>query len=509
LSIISMAVLVALLVGVLTLVAWWVHQIFSYWKRRGIPHDAPRIPFGNAAEFMKTMQVSAIFKRTYFKYKNKTDGPFVGFYFYVQRAAVVTDIDFAKTVLIREFDKFQDRGLFHNERDDPLSTHLICMVGQKWRTLRQKLTPTFTAGKVKNMFPLVLTVADELIRVLDDKISSTKDSLEILDLVSRYAADVIGSCAFGLDCHSLKDPKAEFVKMGRAAITKRRWGKFMDMFIFGAPKLAAKLRIKITAQEIEDFYMNIVRDTVDYRIKNKVKRNDFMGMLIELKLKYDSGNKEDGITFNELAAQAYIFLVAGFETSATTMAFALFELACNQDVQDKLRAEIDGVLEKQNGKLDYDSMRELTYMEKVVDECLRKYPVVGLINRVTTQRYEHSNPKYNLEPGTGVIVPTWGIHYDPDFYPEPEKFIPERFDEDQVKQRPACTFLPFGEGPRSCIGLRFGRMQVVVGMTLLIHNFKFELHPTGTKAPLEFRSDDILLSPKGGVRLKVSRVGKL
>ncbi|KAH8356276.1 hypothetical protein KR200_007094, partial [Drosophila serrata] len=508
LSIIAMAVLIILLVGVLTLVAWWMHQNFSYWKRRGIPHDAPKIPFGNTSEFMKTMQISAIFKRTYFKFKNKTDGPFVGFYFYLKKMAIVTDIDFVKTVLIREFDKFHDRGIFHNERDDPLSNNLVNVEGQKWRTLRQKLTPTFTSGKMKNMFPTVLTVGDELIRVFDEKIASSKDTLEVHDLVARFTADVIGSCAFGLDCHSLTDPKAKFVKMGTAAITERRWGKSMDLFLFGAPKLAAKLRMNSMVQEVEDFYMNIIRDTIDYRIKNKVKRNDFMDMLIDLKVKYDSGNKQDGLTFNEIAAQAFIFFLAGFETSSTTVGFALFELACNQDIQDKLRAEIDGVLEKRNGKLDYDSMRELTYLEKVIDESLRKHPVVGHLIRITTQRYEHSNPKYNLEPGTGVVVPTWGIHHDPEFYPEPEKFIPERFDEEQVKQRPACTFLPFGDGPRNCIGLRFGRMQVVVAMSLLIHNFKFELHPAGTQAPLEYRSDDILLSPKGGVRLKVSRVGK-
>ncbi|XP_037713957.1 uncharacterized protein LOC119549770 [Drosophila subpulchrella] len=503
-----MAVLIVLLVGVLTLAAWFVHQHFGYWKRRGIPHDAPKIPFGNTKELMKTMQLSDIFKRTYFKYKNKTDGPFVGFYMYFKKIAVVTDIDFAKTVLIREFDKFHDRGVFHNERDDPLTANLVNTEGQKWKTLRQKLTPTFTSGKMKTMFPNILNVGDEMIKVFDKKVSESKDFLEITDILARFTADVIGSCAFGLDCHSLSDPTAEFVQMGTAAITERRYGKSLDLFLFGAPKLAAKLRMKANVQKVEDFYMNIVKNTVNYRVKNQVKRNDFMDMLIEMKLKYDNGDKQNGLTFNEIAAQAFIFFLAGFETSSTTMGFALYELACNQDIQDKLRTEVDSVLEKHNGKLDYDSMREMTYLEKVIDETMRKRPVVGHLVRIATKRYEHSNPKYYIEEGTGVIVPTWAIHHDPEFYPEPEKFIPERFDEDQIQQRPACTFLPFGEGPRNCIGLRFGRMQVVVGMALLIHNFKFEIHPTKTVVPLEYRADDILLSSKGGIHLKVSKLGK-
>ncbi|XP_016958052.3 probable cytochrome P450 6a20 [Drosophila biarmipes] len=503
-----MAVLVVLLVGVLTLVACittFVHQHFNYWKRRGIPHEAPSIPFGNTSELMKTMQISDIFKRTYFLFRNKTDGPFVGFYMYFKKMVIVTDIDFAKTVLIREFDKFHDRGIFHNEVDDPLTANLVNIEGQKWKTLRQKLTPTFTSGKMKTMFPSVLNVGDEMIRVFERKISQSKDSLEITDLLACFTADVIGCCAFGIDCNCLSDPKAEFVQMGTAALTERRYGKTLDLFLFGAPKLAAKLRMKEYVQRVEDFYMNIIRNTVDYRVKNKVKRNDFMDMLIDMKLKYDNGDKLNGLTFNEIAAQAFLFFLAGFETSSTTMGFALYELACNQDIQDKLRTEVDGVLEKHNGKLDYDSMREMTYLEKVIDETMRKRPVVGHLIRVATQRYEHSNPKYYIEEGTGVIVPSWAIHHDPEFYPEPEMFIPERFDEEQVKQRPACTFLPFGDGPRNCIGLRFGRMQVIVGMALLIHNFRFELHPTKTVVPLEYKTDDILLSSKGGIHLKVTR----
>ncbi|KAH8401698.1 hypothetical protein KR009_007401, partial [Drosophila setifemur] len=507
LSIFAMAVLIALLLGAITLAVWYVHQNFTYWKRRGIAHDTPSIPAGNTKGFMKTLHISDIFRNAYEKYKG-SEGPFVGLYFFFKRFAIVTDIDFAKTVLIREFEKFHDRGVFHNERDDPLTANLVNIEGPKWKTLRQKLTPTFTSGKMKNMFPTVLDVGDEFVRVFDEKIAASQDALEVGDLLARFTADVIGSCAFGLDCHSLRDPTAEFVKMGRVAITERRHGKTMDLLLFGAPKLAEKLRMKASVQKVEDFYMNIIKDTVDYRVKNNVKRNDFMDMLIDMKLKYDNGNKQDGLTFNEIAAQAFIFFLAGFETSSTTMGFALYELASNQDIQDKLRAEIDEVLAKNNGKLTYDSMREMTYMEKVIDETMRKRPVVGHLIRVATQRYEHSNPKYYIEEGTGVVVPTLAIHYDPEFYPEPEKFIPERFDEDQIQQRPACTFLPFGEGPRNCIGLRFGKMQVVVGMSLLIHNFKFEVHPSKTQIPLKYRNDDILLSAEGGIHLKVTRIAK-
>ncbi|XP_017150534.1 probable cytochrome P450 6a20 [Drosophila miranda] len=501
-----MAIIIVFLVGVISLAVWWVHQNFSYWKRRGIPHDPPNIPKGNTSELMKTRQIADLFRETYCKYKGKTDGPFVGFYLYLKKSAIVTDIDFVKTVLIREFDKFHDRGLFHNEKDDPLTNHLVAIEGQKWRQLRQKMTPTFTSGKMKIMFPTVLEIGDEMIRVFAEKITGGPQPLNVADLVSRFSADVIGSCAFGLECNSLRNPNAEFVTMGKAAITERRYGKTADLFFFGAPKLAAKLRMKETVQKVEDFYMKIVRETVDYRLKDNVKRNDFMDMLIDMMIKYDKGNKQDGISFNELAAQAFIFFLAGFDTSSTSLGFALHELAVNQDIQDKLRTETDTVMAKYNGQLNYESIRELTYLDKVIDETLRKNPVVGHLIRICTQRYEHPNGKYFIEPGTGVVIPTLGIHHDPEFYPEPEKFKPERFDEDQVLQRPPCTFLPFGDGPRTCIGLRFGRMQIVVGLALLIHNFKFEVHPTKTTVPLKFKVTDVLLCSEGGVHLNVSKV---
>ncbi|EDW74198.1 uncharacterized protein Dwil_GK21516 [Drosophila willistoni] len=502
-----MAVLILLLLGVVSLAVWWVHQQFNYWQRRGIPHDPPKIPAGNMVELMKTRHIADIFQRTYFKYKNKVDGPFVGFYFYFKRVALTVDINFVKTVLMKDFDKFHDRGIFHNERDDPLTCNLVGVEGQKWKSLRHKLTPTFTSGKMKHMFPTLLKVGDEMVQVFNSKITSDTQPLEITNLVARFTADVIGSCAFGLECNSLHNPEAEFVKMGNAAINERRHGRALDLFLFGAPKLAAKLRMKQLVQKVEDFYMNIIRDTVNYRVKNNVKRNDFMDMLIELKKKYDEGNKEEGLSFNELAAQAFVFFLAGYETSSTTMGFALHELALNQDIQNRLRNEIDEVLAKNNGEFSYDSMREMKYLEKIIDETLRKHPVVGHLIRLATQRYVHpDNPKYYIEPGTGVIIPVKAIHHDPEFYPEPEKFIPERFDEDQVKQRPACTFLPFGEGPRNCIGLRFGRMQTTIGLAKLIHNFKFEVNPTLTSVPMKFKVENILLSAEGGITLNVSKV---
>ncbi|XP_037713923.1 probable cytochrome P450 6a23 isoform X2 [Drosophila subpulchrella] len=458
-------------------------------------------------DWQKEKMIAQIFRDYYAKYKG-SDYPFAGFYFFYQRNAVITDLDLVKRVLIKDFNHFENRGVFYNEIDDPLTGTLFSIEGQKWRNLRHKLSPTFTSGKMKHMFPIVVKVGEEMEKIFSDKTTSGEGQvLEIVDLVARYTADVIGNCAFGLNCNSLQNPNAEFVTFGKRAITERRFGGLLDFLFFGFPILSRRLRLKMNVQEVEDFYSRIVRETIDYRLKTKEKRNDFMDSLIDMYQKEQGGNPEDGLSFNEVLAQAFIFFLAGFETSSTTMGFALYELARNQDVQDKVRKEIDNVIEKHNNEITYEGIKEMKYLEQVVMETLRKYPVLAHLTRMTETDFSPEDPKYFIAKGTMVVIPSLGIHYDPEIYPVPEKFEPERFTDEAIAARPSCTWLPFGEGPRNCIGLRFGLMQTCVGLAYLIRGYKFSFAPE-TEEHIQFILHSVLLSAKNGIHLKVEKILK-
>ncbi|ALC41930.1 Cyp6a23 [Drosophila busckii] len=498
-----MSLIVALVGIIVTLLLYAVRHRYNYWNRRGIPHDVPKFPKGNLADWMTKRQLGVIFKDYYMKYKGSS-APFAGFYFFFTKTAVITDLDLVKRVLIKDFNNFENRGVFYNEADDPLSATLFSIEGRRWRNLRHKLTPTFTSGKMKHMMPLVLKVADELALMFESKVP-TPQVLEITDLVGRFTADVIGNCAFGLDCNSQRNPEAEFVNMGKRAVSERRFGGRLDFFLFGFPKVARALHMKSTVQEVEDFYLRIVRDTINYRLEHKEKRHDFMDMLIELYQKQLAGNTEEGLSFEELAAQAFIFFVAGFETSSTTMGFALYELAQHQDIQDKLRAEINAGLV--NNEFSYDSIKQMSYLEQVVMETLRKYPVLPHLTRQTNSDYSPVNPQHYIQKGTIVVIPALGIHFDPDIYPAPHKFQPERFTESEIAARPACTWLPFGDGPRNCIGSRFGLMQTCVGLAYLIKNFKFTV-AAETIIPMKLVAKNILLTSENGIYLKVEKISK-
>jgi cytochrome P450 family 6 len=132
----------------------------------------------------------------------------------------------------------------------------------------------------------------------------------------------------------------------------------------------------------------------------------------------------------------------------------MFELAMNPDIQAKLREEIMTGLESNNGKVSYEMLHEFKYLHKVIQESLRKYPPIPNTQRRCTKDYQIPNTTLTIQKGTSIQFNMYSIHRDPEYYPEPEKFDPERFSDENIKARHPMAFIPFGDGPRNCIGIR-------------------------------------------------------
>lgn len=262
--------------------------------------------------------------------------------------------------------------------------------GEKWKRLREKLTPTFTSGKIKTMVPTIVEVAERL------KISLTKTieinpEPEIKDILARFTTDIIGSCAFGIECNSLEDPEARFLEMGLKVFQQPRNSFIKQIICVTYPNFGRKMGIKLVRDDVSEFFMKVVRDVVEYREKNNIKRNDFMDLLLQLKnegrLNDDNKNdkKMEKLTLEEIAAQVFVFFLAGFETSSTTMTFCLHELSLNQEIQEKARQNVLDALEKHDGKITYESIADMNYLELCVSG---KCPL--LINRTFIYFTEHS-----------------------------------------------------------------------------------------------------------------------
>ncbi|XP_037949037.1 cytochrome P450 6a2-like [Teleopsis dalmanni] len=500
-------ILLYLLIGVLSVAFYFVRRKFNYWKDRGIPYDEPHPIYGSFRNFRKNCIIQDVHFALYKKFKGVA--PFVGIFFFQRPTAYILDRQLAKNILIKDFPVFADRGGFYNERDDPLSAHLFALDGVKWKQLRQKLSPTFTSGKMKFMFPTVVKVAEQFVHVLNDLLKEG-NNFDVKELSARFTTDVIGTCAFGIECNSLKDPNAEFRTMGRNALSLTRHSAPIMALIQSHPKWARKLGMRKVHQDIHNFFMRIVHETVELRESQNIKRNDFMDLLIELKktksIKLDNGEELTGLTVNEVAAQAFVFFLAGFETSSTAMSYTLYELAKNQVVQDKLRKEVNEVLAKHNQEFTYECLKEMHYLDQVLFEILRLYTIVPHLMRQPTRDYVvPGHPKLVIEKGTFVMIPSSAYHHDPEVYPEPAKFDPDRFSPEKVQDRDNINWLPFGDGPRNCIGLRFGKMQARIGLALLMKNFKFSVCEE-TQIPIVFDVTSFVLSAKDGIHLRVEKI---
>lgn len=142
----------------------------------------------------------------------------------------------------------------------------------------------------------------------------------------------------------------------------------------------------------------------------------------------------------------------------------------------------------------------------IIAETLRKYPVVTHLSRISRHLYVvNGNRHFFIEPGQMVLIPVHGIHHDPEFYPEPSQFIPERFLAAQLSQRPTCAWLPFGDGPRNCIGMRFGKMQTNIALFHLLRRYQFSVCAR-TVSEIKFLKSNILMAPAHGIYLKVEDV---
>ncbi|ETN58139.1 cytochrome P450 [Anopheles darlingi] len=504
-------VLTALLF-VVSIAYLYVRSRHNFWRDRGIayPREQPHLLYGHMKGALDARHECLINQDLYNDYKQRGEA-IGGKSFFIIPSLIVIEPELVKTILVKDFNVFHDRGVYNDAKADPLSAHLFALEGQPWRLLRQKLTPTFTSGRMKQMFGTIQEVAEEFRKYMEE--NCDQEEIEMKDVLARFTTDVIGTCAFGIECNTLKNPDSDFRKYGNKVFEQDLL--LMVKFIFASlfKGISRRIGVKLTDEGVERFFLQVVQQTVQYREKNNVQRNDFMNLLLQIKNQgklaeqdeVQLGKGEAGLTMNELTAQAFVFFIAGFETSSTTMNFCLYELAKNPDIQERLREEINRAIEENGDKVTYDVVMNIQYLDNVINETLRKYPPVESLTRVPVRDYTIPGTKHVIPKETLVQIPVYALHHDEDHYPEPEQFNPDRFLPEEIQRRHPYVFLPFGEGPRICIGLRFGLMQAKLGLITLLRNFRFA--PTSrTPANIEFDPKSFILSPVTGNFLKVDKI---
>ncbi|CAH0549079.1 unnamed protein product [Brassicogethes aeneus] len=489
-----------LLVTLVILVWFYFKQSYSYWKKKKIPYMEPVFPYGNLDSLLPRGISIGIQSKKYFDEFKKRNLKYGGVYAIAAPMLVVNDVDIIKDILIKDFSYFSDRGIYHNQKSDKMSVSLFSQDGQKWKTLRTKFTPTFTSGKMKVMFDAMSSNAKNMLGFLDGL--ENKEAVNIKYLTQGYTIDVIGNTVFGLECNSFKTPDTMFRKMARRIFEVDFVAAANLCLAIYYPNLAKKLGAYITNKDVDEFFTTMVKENVHYRESNNIRRPDFFQSLIDLK---NLGNAEESIDIDEVASQTFLFFTAGFETSSSTIMFCLYELARNQEIQEKVREDVRKVVQKHDGEITYDGIKEMKYLGQVLDETLRMYPLVSTLTRVCTKNYQIHGTDDVIEKGTKILIPVAGIHKDPDLWVNPQEFDPERFNDENKQNIHPCAYLPFGEGPRNCIGMRFGLLQTKTGIATLLSNYRFHLSPK-TKQPLKFQPETFVLFTTDDVVLKVEKL---
>ncbi|XP_072747767.1 cytochrome P450 9e2-like [Anoplolepis gracilipes] len=477
---------------------YFVLNKLSHFKRLKIPHVRP-IPFlGNLAPYV--FQREAHVELLCRIYNLFPKAKYVGFYNLTKPVYFIRDPELITAITIRNFDNFCDHQNFVSDSEPMARKNLFGLRGDHWREMRKLLSPAFTSSKMKMMFGLMCECADNFSNFLVTQSGKIAKTYEMKELLSRYTNDVVATCAFGISIDSFKNPNNEFYLLGKKTFTFD--GRLSLMFFIHAhfPLLTRLFKVRMFSKRVEKFFKNIVNSTVKMRDEQGIFRPD----MIQLMMK--SRNKDQGPKFDieEMTAQAFIFFFGGFDTVSTAMCFLVHEIAINPDIQDRLREEIDHVLKKTNGKPTYEAVIDMKYLDAVVTESLRLYPIISYIDRLCVKEFElppatSDGEPIILKPGDSIWFSSYALQHDPKYYPQPNKFNPDRFLNSNIDN---SVYIPFGLGPRICIGNRFALLQMKIMLFYLL--WRCDLEPDAkTKNPIILNKKSLVTIAEGGVWLKL------
>ncbi|XP_011685277.1 PREDICTED: cytochrome P450 9e2-like [Wasmannia auropunctata] len=472
---------------------------YKYWQKRGISCPDGVVPgFGHFWPIItQKTNISEFCRELYNANRNHS---LVGFYNCMTPTLMVRDPELVKTVLATSFTNFHENGFKIDPDLDPLlASNPFFVYGDTWVTARKRLTYAFSSARLKFLLESVQQVCTTFDNYLDRKLKKTgKIELELKNLFSRFTAQVVSGAGFGVDgfCFDDDKEKESFYTMGKSFLEPTVWNNLVFTITFFFPMLSKILRARFLPKKADNFFRNLVADVMEQRRKETTPRNDFLQLMANLE-------RTEGDTFDldVLASHALSFFVDGYETSSIVLNFIGFNLATHPKVQEKLRKEVMSVLNKHDGVIAYEALKEMTYMDQVINESQRIIPALGFLNKLCTKDTELKGSDglvCRVERGTPIIIPVSGLHADPQLWENPEKFDPDRFGPDRKNSIEKFSFLPFGEGPRMCVGMRMGLLQIKACLATFLRKYSLELSPK-TKLPLKLTASSFLPAVEGGV----------
>nr|UUB32651.1 cytochrome P450 CYP345E2 [Dendroctonus rhizophagus] len=480
-----------LLVLISTLFHKYFTRNFNYWKSKNVFYIKPIPVLGN---MLPVLKMKTTLGEWLGDLSHKVKKDYFGIFIFDRPVLVVQSPKLVKLVLQKDFEYFQNRSVAHYEHDPILSNLMFLAKNPRWKAVRSKLSPVFSTGKLKQMFPHILREGNLMV----DYISNLANvpNVESKEICAKFSTNVIARCAFAIDAGSFKTENAEFRYLGRQMFDFRYSTAFRLLTAFLAPKLATALDISFFDPRVISRLCSIFGEILTSRMSTpEYKGKDLIDIFIE-----ESKGKNVDFDQNVMMAQALQFFAAGFETVSATLSYTLYELCVNAHLQDRLRNEIFDNLKKHDG-ITCEAVSEMKFLDMCIAETLRKYPVLPFLDRTCLRDYKVADSDFVIEKGVDIYIPLFALHYNPEFFPQPEKYDPQRFADKSKINNQGLYYIPFGDGPRICIGNRFGLLAVKIGLVSLLSKYKVEA-TSQTPRPLKLEPKALISQSRVGVLLK-------
>ncbi|XP_046449629.1 cytochrome P450 3A14-like [Daphnia pulex] len=463
----------------------------NYFSDQGIPGPKPIPFFGNMWGIWKNNipELDVALVKKYGKVFGYFDGLIPNLW--------ITDADMIKAMYVKDFEHFVDRRSFEM-KTKVIRKWLTVMKGQEWKDIRSSVTPAFTTGKIKRMSVLIKDCVDKLC----DRVTNFTENDGKIDAkitFSAFTMDVIARCAFGLNIETLGNKDDPFITNAQY-VTNPPANKSPIVFLpFAYPNFftsLGSLAESIFVTKELKFFFKLLENILKERSQSKEKFHDFIEAADEAISEFtkEVDGKPVPIWTREeideiVMGQSTLFMLAGFDTTAATLTNTCFQLARNPDIQEKLYESIMVKMEDYD-EVCHEMVQNVPYLEMVIQEVLRFYPPLIRVERQCTKDYSYDNGRIKIKKGQLVTVPAFALHHMEEYYPDPEKFDPERWSPENKANRNPYAFMAFGVGPRNCVGMRFALEEMKIAICCLVQKFRF--FPV-EETPEQLRFDDGLV----------------
>ncbi len=348
---------------------------------------------------------------------------------------------------------------------------LLTLEGKEWLRQRRLIQPGFHKEKIMGLSDLMQSTIDTYFEGLSAR-TRAGGVIGMHEEMMKLAFHIVGSSLLGTNVTQKDiDQLRQGVDLSQQVLVKLIRVPFLEWYFKLKGSYGKAIRATRASQDLIMSYVRKRRDDAHHH-------DDLLDMLLHARYE----DTKETMTDQQLLFELMVMFVAGHETSANALTWTLYLLASHPEVRERLLTEMHN--------------SDSTYMRQVINESLRLYPPAWITDRVALQDDEVAGIK--IPKGAIVISYIYGTHHHPELWPDPEKFDPGRFHPDE--NIAPFNFLPFGGGPRLCIGMQFALMEIEMVLRSFLERFHFELvdRVPVKKKPL------ITLNPQGPVSMKVT-----